>query len=90
VSIDGRRVAVINLHSKSARCRQVVFAKQFAARGRHRLSVTVLGTAGPRRVDIDAFLTLRDGATAEGFRVAGRSGLRVLRRFVRRHGQTVR
>ena len=85
ISIDGRRVAVINLHSSAARYREVVFAKQFSDQTRHRISVTVLGTAGHPRVDIDAFLTIRDGTIAAGHtRVARTPGRMALRPFLRR------
>jgi N-acetylneuraminic acid mutarotase len=55
VAIDGKRVATVNLHSSSAAYRQIVFTKTFTTPGTHTLTITVAGTAGHPRVDIDAF-----------------------------------
>jgi hypothetical protein len=58
VSIDGGSAQTIDLNAGSNKLRQVVFGRTFASSGSHTLTVTVIGTAGHPRVDVDGFLTL--------------------------------
>ena len=55
VAIDGRRVATVHLHKAKVANRQIVFSKTFKKSGAHTLTITVAGTAGHPRVDVDAF-----------------------------------
>ena len=63
VSLDGKRVAVLDLYASSTKTRQIVWAVRFSAPGSHRLVLKVLGTknraATGRRVDLDGVLFLR-------------------------------
>ena len=58
VSLDGHRIAVVNLHAASLELRRVVWAARFQQSGTHRVTITVVGTPGHPRVDVDSFLVL--------------------------------
>jgi len=55
VSMDGVAVASVDLNRITLAPRRQVFTRAFQAVGRHRITVTVKGTAGHPRVDIDGF-----------------------------------
>ena len=63
VWLDGRRVAIVDLYSASAKARLMVFTKAVPPSRSHTLVVRALGTKAPAsrgtRVDVDAFLVLR-------------------------------
>jgi CSLREA domain-containing protein len=63
VWLDGTRVATVDLYSRTAQARRVVFARAVDPSRSHTLEVRVLGTKNAsstgRRVDIDAFVVLR-------------------------------
>ena len=59
VYVDNTLIATVNLNSATTTAKRVVFARNFSAVGTHTIRVTVLGTAGHPRVDVDAFLVLR-------------------------------
>lgn len=56
VSIDGTRVATIDLRSSSFYAREVLFSRRFADTGKHTITITVLGTPGRPNVTVDAFV----------------------------------
>jgi len=55
VSIDGVAETTVDLNRSLLAPRRLVFTRAFQAVGRHRITVTVKGTAGHPRVDIDGF-----------------------------------
>jgi len=55
VRVDGVLVATIDTYAATTSYRRVVFARTLAARGTHRIQITVLGDGF---VDADAFLVL--------------------------------
>ncbi len=59
VAIDGQYVATVDLQAGAVQPQRLMFARSWATTGSHRISVTVEGTAGHPRVDLDAFLILR-------------------------------
>lgn len=59
VSIDGKLVKVVNLHSPIRHYRVKLFTARFSAVGTHYLSIRVLGTPGHPVVAIDGFLVHR-------------------------------
>ena len=63
ISVDGKAVATVSLHSTTGQARRAVFTHAFASTGRHRITVRVLGTAGHPRVAIDGFAIV-DSASA--------------------------
>jgi hypothetical protein len=58
VSMDGGPPQTIDLNAGQNKLRQVVFERSFASSSWHTLTVTVVGTAGHPRVDVDGFFTL--------------------------------
>jgi hypothetical protein len=58
VYVDGRYIKTINLHSRTYRGRQVVFAYNWSRAGDHRVSLVVRGTKRHPMVAIDAFYVL--------------------------------
>ncbi len=56
VFIDGNKVATVSLHASSPQFRQVLFTRNWAVVGNHRITIRVSGTAGHPRVDVDGFL----------------------------------
>ena len=60
VSLDGAKVATVNLFSRQTLARQVVFSRgNLDPATPHTLEVRSLGTSGRPRVDVDAFVVLR-------------------------------
>jgi hypothetical protein len=59
IAVDGVVVKTVSLYARSTLARQVVFVRAFGSSGRHRLTITVVGTAGHPEVDIDGFAVLR-------------------------------
>ncbi|MDQ3669734.1 MAG: hypothetical protein M3377_05575, partial [Actinomycetota bacterium] len=59
VYVDGQYAATVNLYSSVGRARRIVFARSWPTPGAHRLFVSVAGTSGHPRVDLDAFLFIR-------------------------------
>ena len=55
VSIDGNVVKMVDLGAPFGRTRTTAFVHAFAKAGTHTLRVTVLGTTGRARVNVDAF-----------------------------------
>ena len=58
VSVDGVLKATVSLYAASKSARPVVYAFNWSANGNHTITVTVVGTAGHARVDVDAFSRL--------------------------------
>ena len=58
VYIDGVLVARVGLYAATTRARVLVFTTRWAAIGTHTIKVTVVGTAGHPRVNLDAFVRL--------------------------------
>jgi hypothetical protein len=56
VSIDGTRVAAVDLHRAVVRHRRIVFRWAWPASGPHTLTIRVAGTAGHPYVDVDGFV----------------------------------
>jgi GH25 family lysozyme M1 (1,4-beta-N-acetylmuramidase) len=59
VYVDGVYKATVNLYASSYAARAVVFAANWTWNGTHTLKIVCLGTAGHPRVDIDAFVILK-------------------------------
>ena len=58
VSLDGHRVAAVHLNAGSLELRRVVWDARFQQVGTHRVTITVVGTPGHPRVDVDSMLVL--------------------------------
>ena len=56
VTIDGTPAGSVDLHAATAGNRRVVWSHAFATGGTHTLTLTVAGTTGRPRIDVDAFL----------------------------------
>jgi len=56
VSVDGTRVAIVDLHRSSPATKQIVFRWAWPDAGPHTLRIRVVGTAGHPYVDIDGFV----------------------------------
>jgi len=56
VAVDGTPVGSVDLYAAKAHKRQVVWSHSFATSSMHTLTLTVEGTSGRPRVDVDAFL----------------------------------
>jgi hypothetical protein len=61
VYIDGVYAQTVNLYASSGHSGAIVFTRNWATTGVHTIRVTVAGTAGHPRVEIDAFALLRKG-----------------------------
>jgi hypothetical protein len=59
VWLDGILVATISESSKASGSRWLLYARAVDPAVPHTIEVRVLGTAGPPRFDVDAFLVLR-------------------------------
>jgi hypothetical protein len=59
VYVDGVYVATVNLWASSNRSRTIMFARNWATAGTHTLRIVVAGTRYHARVDVDAFVRLR-------------------------------
>ena len=59
LTVDGVASTTYNLHRASGHHRRVISARNFGTSGTHTFGITVLGTAGHARVDVDAFIVLR-------------------------------
>ena len=59
IRVDGLLVATVNLHRRSRDPRRHVWSRSWASVATHVVSVTVLGTSGHPRFDIDAWTVLR-------------------------------
>ena len=60
VYVDGVLASTISLATTTT-YRYVAFQKTWTTSGAHTLKIVVVGTSGHPRVDIDAFVVLRDG-----------------------------
>jgi len=58
VALDGRPVALVHLHADSLQLRRVVWDARFQQVGTHHVTITVVGTPGHPRVDVDSMLVL--------------------------------
>jgi Lysyl oxidase/Bacterial Ig domain len=58
ISIDGGSAETVDLYNATTMLRQVEYEHSFATSGAHTVTVTVVGTAGHARVDVDGFFTL--------------------------------
>jgi hypothetical protein len=58
VSIDGGPPKTVHTHAASTTTKDLVYAKSGLAAGPHTLKITVSGTAGHPRIDVDAFAFL--------------------------------
>ena len=64
ISVDGKVVATVSLHTSSTQSRRAVYSYVFKETGTHKIKVTVLGTARHPKVAIDGFAVL-DSASAQ-------------------------
>jgi hypothetical protein len=62
ISIDGRAVATVSLHSSTLLPRRAVFTYAWSSASRHRITIRVSGTAGHPRVDVDGFAVVDDAS----------------------------
>lgn len=60
VSIDGRRVATVDLQRDASRHRRIVFRWAWPVSGPHTLAIRVVGNAGHPYVDVDGFVVADD------------------------------
>jgi hypothetical protein len=58
VYIDGVYRATVSLYTSTLTARKIVFAYSWTISGTHTIKITVVGTAGHPRVDVDAFVRL--------------------------------
>ena len=58
VSLDGGAATTVNTHAASLKAAVIVYTK-VSSSGSHSLKITVLGTAGHPRIDVDAFLVIQ-------------------------------
>jgi Pro-kumamolisin, activation domain len=56
--LDSGTAATVNTHTSSVATAEVVYVATAAANGSHKLVITVLGTSGHPRIDVDAFVVL--------------------------------
>jgi hypothetical protein len=56
VYIDGVNVATVDTKTSTVQPRRVVFHREWATAGAHRITVKVNGTAGRPTVSIDSFI----------------------------------
>jgi hypothetical protein len=59
VYVDGAYVRTVNLYAATSSARRVMFSRSWSASGSHRVTLSVVGSAGHPRSDVDAFVTLR-------------------------------
>jgi hypothetical protein len=59
VKIDGKVAATVDLRASAAAPHRIVFARHWAVRGAHTISITVAGTAGRPTIGVDGFAILR-------------------------------
>ena len=59
ISIDGRHVTTISTYRSSPIGRIVLFSRAWPTTQTHRIVITVVGTAGHPRVDLDAIIVLK-------------------------------
>ena len=60
IYVDGVYAGWFSLHASSYTYRYVAFQKSWTTSGEHTITVAVVGTSGHPRIDIDAFLVLRN------------------------------
>lgn len=60
VYIDGVLAATLNLYASTYTYRYIAFERTWSTSGAHTIKIVVVGTAGHPRIDIDAFLVLRN------------------------------
>jgi GH25 family lysozyme M1 (1,4-beta-N-acetylmuramidase) len=60
IYVDGHYWALFSLYSSKSQSRRIVFSRTWASNGTHTLKIIVVGTSGHPRVDIDAFVRLRN------------------------------
>jgi hypothetical protein len=58
--VDGVYAGWYSLHASSYTYRYVAFQRSWSSSGQHTITVAVVGTSGHPRIDIDAFLVLRN------------------------------
>jgi hypothetical protein len=58
VSVDGTRLATINLYAKAEQPREVVWHHAWGSFGTHNLAIRVLGTKGHPSVDVDSLFVI--------------------------------
>jgi hypothetical protein len=56
ISVDGRRVATVDLRTRQVTSQHLVYVKHWATNERRTITVEALGGG---RIDVDAFLVLR-------------------------------
>jgi hypothetical protein len=59
IAVDGLPVGFVDTRTTTTRFRQVIWGRSFGALGIHTITITVVGTPGRPRVDVDAFLVIR-------------------------------
>jgi hypothetical protein len=59
IRVDGVLVATVNLYRSSRDARRHVWSQRWTSVGAHVVTVTVLGTSGHPRFDIDAWTVLK-------------------------------
>ena len=60
VYIDGVMVSTLDLSASAYAYRYIAFEKAWSASGAHTIRIVVVGTPGHPRIDVDAFLVLRN------------------------------
>jgi serine protease len=63
VFIDDVFVKTVDLYSPTTTAQSIAFTKSWSASAEHKIAVKVRGTAGRPKVDVDAFVRLRDLTT---------------------------
>jgi hypothetical protein len=58
VSLDGHPAGIVHLNAPSLELRRIVWSARFQQLGTHRITITVVGTPGHPRVDVDSLLVL--------------------------------
>jgi hypothetical protein len=59
VYVDGHLRATVSASSAITRYRQLLFQYSWATPGTHTIRISVVGTHGHARIDVDAFVVLR-------------------------------
>ena len=58
IYIDGVYVAPVSLNATTYKSKAIVYAKSWSTSGRHTILISVRGTAGHPRIDVDAFVRI--------------------------------
>ncbi len=59
ILVDGLPVGSVDTRATSSHYRQLIWGRSFGTLGTHTIPITVVGTPGRPRVDVDAFLVIR-------------------------------